>query len=109
MQYRLFFRRKAKTMQDQFVVYPIKIKPTGENSSNYLVYLPDFQGYTLGEDYDNALFMARDYIGTRSLFNKLPPASKRLPLVGGSETALFIKVNITSFRLQHGVRANGHL
>lgn len=96
-------------MQDQFVEYPIKIKPTGDHLTNYIVYLPDFQGYTFGEDYDNALFMARDYIGTRSLFNELPPASKRLPLTGEAESAMFIKVNITSFRLQHGVGTNGFL
>lgn len=96
-------------MQDQIVEYPIQVKPVEENGCRYLVYLPDFKGYTEGVDYQNALFMARDYIGTRSLCNELPPASQGLPLVRKFENVHYVKVNITDFRLQHGVQKDGYL
>lgn len=96
-------------IQDQIVKYPTKLKRVCWRNFKYLVYLPDFSGYTAGIDYDNALFMARDYIGTRSLFNELPQATKVLPEETEDELSLFVKVNITDFRRQYGVKTTGFL
>lgn len=40
--------------------YPIILEPAEEGG--YLVYIPDFDIYTQGDDYAEALFMARDAI-----------------------------------------------
>lgn len=40
--------------------YPIILEPAEEGG--YLVYVPDFDAYTQGTDYANALYMARDLI-----------------------------------------------
>ncbi|GBG94892.1 hypothetical protein LFYK43_13510 [Ligilactobacillus salitolerans] len=96
-------------MQDTIVRYPIKVSQIKDQDYSYQVYLPDFQGYTAGIDYENAIFMARDYIGTRSICSDLPAPSSDLPQVEEPETALFVKVNITEFRLTHGLKSDGYL
>ena len=40
--------------------YPALIK---DDAGMYAVYIPDFDGYTEGEDFCDAIEMARDYIG----------------------------------------------
>ncbi len=96
-------------MEDQIVRYPIRLRQVNDKDYMYQVYLPDFKGYTAGIDYENAIFMARDYIGTHSLFADLPEASNNLPMVKQFEKAQFVKVNITEFRRLHGLKANGYL
>lgn len=51
------------------VAYPVVISydETEKSAYKYLVYLPDFDGYTQGDSLANAIAMARDYIGTYSL------------------------------------------
>ncbi|WP_026491123.1 type II toxin-antitoxin system HicB family antitoxin [Butyrivibrio sp. XPD2002] len=42
------------------VTYPVFIKQSGKD---FLVYIPDLDGYTEGKDLADAIEMARDYIG----------------------------------------------
>ena len=41
------------------VAYPVFINPDGDD---YLVYIPDFDGYTEGKNFCDAMDMARDYM-----------------------------------------------
>lgn len=50
-------------------VYPAFIK---KDKDNYLVYLPDVDDYTSGKTFYDAIYMARDLLGTLSLETKLP-------------------------------------
>lgn len=50
-------------------VYPVFIK---KEKNDYLVYLPDVDDYTSGKTLYDAIFMARDLLGTLSLEKKLP-------------------------------------
>lgn len=54
-------------------VYPIFIK---QDKRGYLVYIPDFDKYTQGKDFYDAIYMARDLIGVVGLdMDKLPSES----------------------------------
>ena len=57
--------------------YPAFIK---ENAGTYLVYVPDMEAYTEGENFEDAIAMARDAIGLKGVDfeddqKKLPAAS----------------------------------
>lgn len=55
------------------VTYPVLIKQSGKD---YLVYIPDLDGYTEGKNLADAIKMARDYIGLAGIdCEKLPKAS----------------------------------
>lgn len=56
------------------VAYPVLIKQSGDE---FLVYIPDLDGYTEGADLADAIEMARDYIGLACMGqeNDLPEAS----------------------------------
>ena len=53
-------------------VYPAFIK---KDKNDYLVYLPDVDDYTSGKTFYDAIYMARDLLGTLSLETKLPTPS----------------------------------
>ena len=54
-------------------VYPVIIK---KDKNKYLVYIPDFDKYTQGKDFYDAIYMARDLIGVVGLdMDKLPDES----------------------------------
>lgn len=53
-------------------VYPAFIK---KDKKSYLVYLPDIDDYTSGKSFYDAIYMARDLLGTMSLETKLPSPS----------------------------------
>ena len=54
-------------------VYPVMIK---KDKKEYLVYIPDFDKYTQGNDFYDAIYMARDLIGVLGLdMDKLPDES----------------------------------
>lgn len=56
-------------------VYPIFIKKDGVD---YLVYIPDVDAYTSGKTLYDAIYMARDLLGTLSLEETLPyPSNER--------------------------------
>jgi hypothetical protein len=52
------------------IAYPVLIK---RNKRDYLVFIPDFMIYTEGRNYADAIVMARDAIGCRTLDSD-PPA-----------------------------------
>ncbi len=53
-------------------VYPVLIS---KDDDYYLVYIPDLDGRTQGKSFYDAIYMARDYLGTVSLVQKLPEPS----------------------------------
>ncbi len=60
------------------VIYPVIFTATHDRKDTYLVYIPDINGMTEGYGLEDAVNMARDYIGC-TFFDKpadiLPPAS----------------------------------
>ncbi len=54
------------------VAYPVFIK---QDNSDYLVFVPDFKIYTEGTSYADAIEMARDAIGCRTLDAEPPEPS----------------------------------
>ncbi|MDD6230730.1 MAG: hypothetical protein PUA95_08345 [Lactimicrobium massiliense] len=53
-------------------VYPVFIQKDGED---YLAYIPDVDSYTSGKSFYEAMYMARDLLGTISLEKELPAPS----------------------------------
>ena len=53
-------------------VYPVLIS---KNKNDYLVYIPDIDCMTEGSSFYDAIYMARDLLGTWSLDNQLPEPS----------------------------------
>ena len=53
-------------------VYPVLISRDG---NDYLVYIPDIDRMTSGSSFYDAIFMARDLLGTWSLDSQLPEPS----------------------------------
>ena len=53
-------------------VYPVLIS---KDNDYYLVYIPDLNGMTQGTSLYDAIYMARDYLGTCSLTQELPEPS----------------------------------
>ena len=51
------------------VFYPVIFTATHDEKDTYLIYIPDLQGMTEGYGIEDAIKMARDYIGCR-LFDK---------------------------------------
>lgn len=51
------------------IVYPVIFTKTGDEKDTYLVYIPDLDGMTEGYGINDAIYMARDYIGC-SLYDK---------------------------------------
>lgn len=64
------------------VVYPILVK---QDENCYLVYIPDFDGYTEGNSFIDALEMAKDYIGLSGIH--LEDEKKSLPDMSTEEEA----------------------
>lgn len=63
--------------------YPVFIK---ESQGDYLVYIPDFESYTEGKSFVDAIEMARDNIGLNGI--NLEDDNKKLPYVSTKEEAL---------------------
>lgn len=57
-------------------VYPVLIKED-KDGKGYLVYIPDFNNYTEGKDFADAMYMARDAISMLGICNE--DAGKALP------------------------------
>lgn len=60
------------------LIYPVIFTATHDSKDTYLVYIPDLDGMTEGYGLEDAVHMARDYMGC-SLYdkadNKIPKAS----------------------------------
>lgn len=86
--------------EDKIVTYPVVIRyaPDGGDYS-YLVTIPDLNnGQIEGKNLEDALTMAKDYIGTTSLEEELPPANFTLPRAKEGETVTLVRVNVSEYR-----------
>ena len=91
------------------VIYPVVFTATHDKKDTYLVYIPDINGMTEGYGLEDAVNMARDYIGC-GLYDKpddeLPPAtdivnidiSKSVFANDGDSFASLIDTDLESFR-----------
>ena len=82
------------------VVYPAVFKPLKEGG--YMVYLPDWENNTQGEDLADAIAMARDAIGILCIVREedgepLPTPSLSIQHEAG-EIVSFVDVDLTAYR-----------
>ncbi len=98
--------------------YPVFIKQSGKD---FLVYIPDLNGYTEGKNVADAIAMARDYIGLAGIDKQadgesLPPASDYAEAMkkAKANTDIFdysdglltmVDVNLVEYRKQFDNRA----
>lgn len=84
---------------DEIKVFPIIItKDEDSNDYPYFVEIPDIDGMTEGKSIADAIEMAKDYIGTHSLEEKLPKSNTKLPKAKEGATVTLVTVN--GFRIQ---------
>lgn len=88
-------------------VYPIILTPA---NPGYVVYIPDFDIGTQGDDLADALYMARDAIGMIGLDylekNKPFPDPKTLnPPHEPGETVTLVDVDFAAYKLAHDQRS----
>ena len=74
-----FIKKSMKTMK----AYPVFIKQDGDD---YLVYVPDWDIYTEGESFPDAIAMARDAIGAKGAM--YIDDKEAFPEMSGSQEAL---------------------
>lgn len=92
------------------VIYPIIITPTDSEDCRYFVEIPDINGFTQGNTIDEALEMARNYIGEMAIDNQdtgetLPPSNITLPTVTEPNAlATLIDINIDDYIRKHDNR-----
>lgn len=93
-------------MPDRLVVFPIVIE-RNENGRKYpyFVQIPDLQGMTEGKSVIDAIEMAKDYIGTFSLENRLPASNAQLPAIHKKDVlCTLVTVNISAYQRAHDFR-----
>ena len=96
-------------------VYPVLIS---KDKDYYLVYIPDVDGMTQGNSLYEAMYMARDYLGTYSLDSELPEPSSVEQAVRLAEqhadsddfkwsagTPYFIDIDTDAYRRQLNTKA----
>ena len=96
-------------------VYPVLIS---KDKDYYLVYIPDVDGMTQGNSLYEAMYMARDYLGTYSLESELPEPSSAEQAVRLAEehadsddfkwsagTPYFIDIDTDAYRRQLNTKA----
>ncbi|WP_373842851.1 type II toxin-antitoxin system HicB family antitoxin [Limosilactobacillus sp.] len=90
---------------DHIVAYPIIIKYVADNSGYpYLVTIPDLNNsMTEGKSVENAIAMAKDYIGTTSLVEELPKSNYTLPKANKGETVTLIRVNVSEYKRKNDI------
>lgn len=83
---------------DEIRVFPIIItKDKRSNEYPYFVEIPDIDGMTEGKSVADAMEMAKDYIGTFSLENKLPK-------VGEGAIVTLVTVNVSEYKRKNDNR-----
>ncbi|WP_125769487.1 type II toxin-antitoxin system HicB family antitoxin [Companilactobacillus furfuricola] len=92
------------------VIYPIIITKTTDSKIPYFVSIPDLDGATQGTSVDNAIEMARDYIGLKVMDlqdeNKTVPDSVySLPTAQKNDIVTLVDVDITTYRKKHDNKA----
>lgn len=90
---------------DEIRVFPIIItKDKGSNEYPYFVEIPDIDGMTEGKSVADAMEMAKDYIGTFSLENKLPESNTKLPKAGEGAIVTLVTVNVSEYKRKNDNR-----
>lgn len=93
--------KKNKTA-DKIVIFPIRITKNDEETEfPYLVYIPDLDGMTEAKSVADAFDMAKDYIGTYSLENKLPKSNAKLPKANKGDIVTLVNVDISKYKRRH--------
>ena len=77
-------------------MYPVLIKRCNQD---YLVYVPDIDQFTEGKSFSDAIYMARDLLGTCSLSGPLPDPSTSQEAVAVAEQ----KADNDEFKWSDGV------
>lgn len=84
---------------DEIKVFPIIITKDEDNSDYpYFVEIPDIDGMTEGKSIADAMEMAKDYIGTYSLEDKLPESNTNLPQAKDGATVTLVIVNVSEYK-----------
>ncbi len=87
---------------DEIKVFPIIITKDEENTDYpYFVEIPDIDGMTEGKSIADAMEMAKDYIGTYSLEDKLPESNTKLPKAKDDATVTLVTVNVSEYKRKH--------
>ena len=87
---------------DDIKVFPIIItKDEDNNDYPYFVEIPDIDGMTEGNSIADAMEMAKDYIGTYSLEDKLPESNTKLPQAKDGATVTLVTVNVSEYKRKH--------
>lgn len=91
---------------DEIKVFPIIITKTEDNTDYpYFVEIPDINGMTEGKSVADAMEMAKDYIGTCSLEEKLPKSNIKLPQVSKDSITSLVTVNVSEYQRKHDHKA----
>ncbi|CAJ1180582.1 hypothetical protein FD33_GL000242 [Companilactobacillus paralimentarius DSM 13238 = JCM 10415] len=85
------------------IVYPIIISKTSDQTVPYFVSIPDIEGMTQGKDIDDAIQMARDYIGLNIIDKQdnnldVPNSNYTLPSAENSDVVTLVDVDIDEYR-----------
>lgn len=88
--------------------YPIILEPADDGG--FLVYCPDFDIYTQGSDYADALYMARDAVslkGVDLLEDKkdVPEPSELNSIDAGENTKLLVDVDFEKYRREYSTKS----
>jgi predicted RNase H-like HicB family nuclease len=92
------------------VIYPIIITRTDSDDYRYFVEIPDVDGFTEGNTIEEALEMARSYIGEMAIDNldtgeSLPPSNESLPTVKDPNSLVtLIDIDIDDYIRKHDNR-----
>lgn len=87
-------------------VYPIILTPANKG---YVVFVPDLQINTEGDDLADAMFMARDAIGLWGIAEqdagrKIPEPSKKYPDHKPDEIATMVDIDFNAYRRANDMR-----
>lgn len=87
---------------DEIKVFPIIITKDEDNSGYpYFVEIPDIDGMTEGKSIADAMEMAKDYIGTYSLEEKLPESNTELPKAKDGAIVTLVTINISEYKRKY--------
>ena len=86
---------------DDIKVFPIIITKDDNSDYPYFVEIPDIDGMTEGKSIADAMEMAKDYIGTYSLEDKLPESNTKLPQAKDGATVTLVTVNVSEYKRKH--------
>lgn len=91
---------------DEIKVFPIIITRSKDSKADYpyLVDIPDLNGLTEAKDIADAMEMARDYIGTYALEDKLPESNIKLPSTKPGEITTLVSVNVSEYKRKNDNR-----